>query len=349
MKQIIVAIMLLSFSVAALALSPDVLWTASDTNLLNNAMRTGIPPVVQLELNDSGNMELNWAEITDATGYVVYHANAPEPIGSDAWTVLATLPPVTLSYTVASGQTRGFFYVTSTQDDGPDMPENFIFVEGGTINDNLTVSSFYLDKYQLTQEEYMSIMVENPSNFVGPNHPVHSLSWFDAIEYCNRRSIDEHLTPCYSYSTDGTDPDGWPDGWNTDNANDVNVHCDFSAIGYRLPRESEWEYAARGGLDTHGYTYSGSDDINQVAWYSGNNSPYGTKPVGGKLANELGIFDMSGNVFEWCWDVYWMYGRLARGGSYGHGANHCNVSDRYYSLSPSGDMGIGFRLFRSSP
>ena len=178
MKQIIVAIMLLSFSVAALALSPDVLLTASAPELLNNTARTGVPPVVQLELNDSGEMLLSWAEITGATGYKVYRADAPEPIGSDAWTVLGELPPETLSYIVAPAQTRVFFYVTSIEDDGPTMPANFIFVEGGTVA-GINVSDFYLDKYQLTQEEYFSVMLTNPALGYGEgsDYPVYRVSW----------------------------------------------------------------------------------------------------------------------------------------------------------------------------
>ncbi len=228
------------------------------------------------------------------------------------------------------------------------MPESFVFVAGGTVA-GITVSDFYLDKYQLTQVEYQAVMGTNPSNFGGnPNHPVERVSWFKAIEYCNRRSMQEGLTPCYSYSTFGTSPDNWPSGWNTDSANHVNVSCDFSAIGYRLPRESEWEYAARGGLQTHGYTYSGSNNIDEVAWY-GNNDPYGTKAVGIKLPNELGLYDMSGNVWEWCWDIYSGSGRVVRGGGWDSGANYCTVTDRNVNDATSGNGSIGFRVCRVSP
>ena len=231
----------------------------------------------------------------------------------------------------------------------PTMPANFIFVEGGTINENLTVSSFYMDKYQLTQEEYFSVMLTDPSTFGGnANHPVETVSWFNAIEYCNRRSMGEGLTPCYSYTDYGTDPDDWPDSWNTSAANHVNVSCDFSATGYRLPRESEWEYAARGGLQTHGYTYSGSNTLNEVAWYS-SNSGSTTHPVGTKAANELGLYDMSGNVFEWCWDIVYGSMRLLRGGGWYSIANGCTVSYRgFYSATNSADW-FGFRVCKSTP
>ena len=348
MKQIIVAIMLLSFSVAALALSPDVLWTASDPQQLNNTARTGVPPVVQLELNDSGEMLLSWAEITGATGYKVYRADAPEPIGSDAWTVLGELPPETLSYIVAPAQTRGFFYVTSTQDDGPDMPDNFIFVAGGTVA-GITVSDFYMDKFQVTQEEYLGVMLTNPSHFSGdPNLPVEKVSWFNAIEYCNRRSMGEGLTPCYSYTVFGTDPDNWPSDWDIYGWHNAYVNCDFSAIGYRLPRESEWEYAARGGLETHGYTYSGSNTLDEVGWYD-LNSNLTTHAVGGKLANELGLYDMSGNLWEWCWDIDSGSYVIVRGGSYHSHERFSAVSYQYDASATQIYPHNGFRLCRSTP
>jgi hypothetical protein len=228
------------------------------------------------------------------------------------------------------------------------MPESFVFVAGGTVA-GITVSDFYLDKYQLTQADYQAVMGTNPSRFGGnPNHPVERVSWFNAIEYCNRRSLQEGLTPCYGYSTYGTNPDNWPSGWNTSSANHVNVSCDFSAIGYRLPRESEWEYASRGGLQTHGYTYSGSNDINAVAWYWDNSSD-GTKAVGTKLPNELGLYDMSGNVWEWCWEIYSGSHRVLRGGSCYDNAGDCTVSDRNAGSATNSYSFVGFRVCRCSP
>ena len=231
--------------------------------------------------------------------------------------------------------------------------KNFVFVEGGTFNNgtsNVTVSSFYLDKYELTQADYQAVMGSNPSRFGGnPNHPVENVSWFNAIEYCNRRSILEGLTPCYSYGTFGTSPDNWPSGWDTSSANHSNVICNWSANGYRLPTEAEWEFAARGGNQTHNYIYSGSNTIGSVAWYSRNNDPYGTKPVGGKLANELGLYDMIGNVWEWCWEIYSGFYRVTRGGSWDDDANYCTVSYRVsYSATYSYNY-LGFRVCRSSP
>jgi formylglycine-generating enzyme required for sulfatase activity len=234
-----------------------------------------------------------------------------------------------------------------------------IFVEGGTFmmgsNDGyddekpiheVTVSSFWIGKYQVTQQEWMKVMGSNPSRWKGDRLPVENISWYDAVEYCNKRSIREGLTPCYSGSGDS-------------------ITCNWNANGYRLPTEAEWEYAARGGLETHGYTYSGSNDIDEVARYSGNKSSSGTKQVGSKLPNELGIYDMSGNVWEWCWDIYGAYPsshqtnprradsgtyRVLRGGSWGGSAYSCTVSDRHYgNATYSGSDHLGFRVCRVSP
>ncbi len=245
---------------------------------------------------------------------------------------------------------------------------DLVFVQGGTFHNgtsNVTLSSFYIDKYEITQASYQAVMGTNPSNFGGnPIRPVERVSWFDAIEYCNRRSTQEGLTPAYSYSTHGTNPSNWPEGWNTSATNHTNVSCNWSANGYRLPTEMEWMFAAKGGNQSQGYTYSGSNTIGNVAWYDSNSSNR-TWDVGLKASNELGTFDMSGNVREWVWDIWntiYPAGnqtnptgpvsgsfRVQRGGSWHCIADLCTVSYRYadYATLPYGY--VGFRVLRVSP
>jgi len=244
---------------------------------------------------------------------------------------------------------------------------NRVYVQGGTFHNgtsNVTLSSFYLAKYETTQAEYQAVMGTNPSYFTGNlGRPVERVSWFNAIEYCNRRSMLEGLNPCYSYSTYGTNPSNWPSGWNTSDNNHKNVNCDWTANGYRLPTEMEWMYAAKGGNQSQGYTYSGSNDINAVAWYY-SNSGSTTHTVGSKLPNELGIYDMSGNVWEWCWDIYGSYPsgaqtdphgassgsyRVERGGSWGSSASDCTVSNRVNRVATTSGSSLGFRCVRVSP
>jgi len=233
---------------------------------------------------------------------------------------------------------------------------NMVWVEGGTFMmgsdvgedwdkpvHRVTVKGFYISKYQVTQAEWTAVMGNNPSNFKGDNLPVEQVSWLDAIEFCNRLSEKEGLTPCYRSSGS-------------------NITCDWNANGYRLPTEAEWEYAANGGSNVFLVTaYAGSNNADAVAWYY-ENSENKTHPVGTKTPNGLGLYDMSGNVWEWCWDWYVAYSsgvqtdprgassginRVMRGGSWRHPAKFGRSAGRYnhppsYRLSYN-----GFRIVRS--
>ena len=209
------------------------------------------------------------------------------------------------------------------------VPDNFVLVKGGTFKNtksnyygkNVTISSFYIGKYDVTQKEWAEVMGSNPSKFKADNEPVEMVNWYDAIEYCNERSLKEGLKPYYNIDKDRKDPNNQPDPKFGD-LDDIKwtVTINAGANGYRLPTEAEWEYAAGGGQLSNSYTYSGSDDVNQVAWYWRNAGDInlvgfwswpmiqqnhdGPKAVGQKKPNELGLYDMSGNVRQWCWDWY---------------------------------------------
>ena len=217
--------------------------------------------------------------------------------------------------------------------------ENMVYVSGGTFTmgatseqgsdaygdekptHSVTLSSFYLCKYEVTQALWRAVMGNNPSCFGGYNLPVESVSWNDCQTFISRLN-------------------------------------NLTGKNFRLPTEAEWEYAARGGNRTRGYKYSGSNFLSDVAWYN-DNSGNKTHPVGTKSPNELGLYDMSGNVWEWCSDWYGTYSpssqtnptgpssgssRVYRGGSWISYAGVCRSSCRS-SRAPDGrNDGLGLRL-----
>ena len=228
----------------------------------------------------------------------------------------------------------------------PFATPEMVYVEGGTFvmgctdeqNEcgnaeypvhEVTVSSFYLGKYEVTQVLYEAVMGENPSDFKDcPNCPVESVSWSEAVAFARQLSA-------------------------------------MTGQRYRLPTEAEWEYAARGGSKTQAFRYSGGDSLALVGWYE-NNSDSKTHPVGGKGANELGIYDMSGNVWEWCID--WNDGdyyenspatnpqgpeqgknRVLRGGCWSWPEKHSRITRRSGSGPDSRGNQIGFRVVLNSP
>ena len=227
----------------------------------------------------------------------------------------------------------------------------------------IRIYPFYLAKTELTQAQWTAVMGDNPSSKLAADLPVVNVNWFGAIEYCNRRSLKEGLEPCYSYAEFGANPDSWPEGWNQEDVNHSKVSCNWLLSGYRLPSEMEWLFAAGGGSKSRYYAYSGSNEVDEVAWHKGNSG--GTiHAVGTKAANELGFHDMSGNVWEWLWDIYGEYphgnsanlygadsgdSRCGRGGSWNYEAGFCALDKRSngYPTITSGDL--GFRICRTMP
>lgn len=259
-----------------------------------------------------------------------------------------------------------------------EVPDNFVLVEGGSFlmgspedeawrsedetQHSVTVSSFYISSYELTQAEYEAVVGSHPSNFSGGSLPVESISWLDAIAYCNARSEAEGLSPVYLIEGES-------------------VTWDRSADGYRLPTEAEWEYACRGGTTTPFYmeVSPGSEDANYYGRY-----PYmieenyfsqenlevqpgeyrqTTIAVGSFPANPFGLYDMHGNVSEWTWDAYSAYSaeeqtdptgaaagtrRVYRGGGWNDYAKNMRSAYRATMDQDKSSLNIGIRLVRNA-
>lgn len=270
-----------------------------------------------------------------------------------------------------------------------EQPE-MVFVKGGTFimgitaggdsderpAHKVTVDSFYISKYEITHKQFIEFLNDAGVSddgeyndhevidlddrdcaigykngryyFKGSLHaesedcPVIEVTFYGATEFCNWLSKKARLTSTYE-------------------GEEEEIRCNFQANGYRLPTEAEWDFAARGGIKSRGYKFSGSEEAGLVAWHL-DNAGKKTHEVGQKLPNELGIYDMSGNVWEWCWDYKNTYTidaqtnptgpakgsrRVRRGGSWAYGAKFVRCFFRRFSIPEYGNSDLGFRIVRS--
>jgi len=298
------------------------------------------------------------------------------------WTAPNINDTYTITVTVSDGQDSDTDSKVITVTDSLEI----VLVQGGTYQmgdhfnegsidetplHSVTVSDFYMGVCEVTQSEWITYMpAKDWSSYgTGDNYPAYSVCWYEIMVYCNKRSIAEGFTPCYTINS-STDPDIWGTVPTSSDSTWNAVECNWSVNGYRLPTEAEWEYAARGGSHhTDDYRYSGSDTVSTVAWYTENNNPYGSKPTGTKAPNQLEIYDMTGNLYEWCWDWYESsyyttcndlgtvtdpYGptsgtnRVLRGGGWASSTSTCRVAYRYKYFSPnSTTYDLGFRIVRT--
>lgn len=240
------------------------------------------------------------------------------------------------------------------------IKEDMVFVASGTFTmgsppsermrgsnegpqHEVTVSDFYLGKYEVTQKEYQAVMWTNPATHKGGNLPVENITWYEAIQYCNALSIKEGLTPAYTIR-------GAAVTWN------------HAVNGYRLPTEAEWEYAAKdGNKDAVAFLYAGSNNADTVGWHNGNSRE--SQPAGSKEPNSLGLYDMSGNVGEMCWDFHGAYDtvpqtnpagaptgsyHVGRGGCWYYDVQYLRTSFRAYIEPETRYHMVGFRIARNA-
>ena len=232
----------------------------------------------------------------------------------------------------------GWFEMGSADAEETDQPQHKVHV-----------SPFLIDKHPVTQEQYEQQMGTNPSHWKSPRNPVERVRWREAAAYCNARSRAEGLPPAY-------DPETW--------------ECDFESVGYRLPTEAEYEYVVRAGTTTEYVCGDTPKDLNRYAWYKAN-SPRGPQPVGQREPNPWGLYDMVGDVWEWCHDYYQKdyylqspdhdpHGpprgdtRVIRGGGWNSRPSDCRSAYRSYEMPQFTDIcfakdvlgQIGFRCVR---
>jgi len=206
----------------------------------------------------------------------------------------------------------------------------------------IKIPAFLISNSEITQSQWLMVFPQNPSQHKGMELPVENVSFYDAIEFCNAKSLKDGLTPCYDF-------------------NDTEVVCNFELNGYRLPTEAEWEFAAKSAKRHDFFTFSGGEKPNDLGWYN-DNSNAASHPAGSKKPNQLGLYDMSGNLYEWVWNWYSPYSyrindhfkgpvsgtdKVIRGGSWYHPVTDMRVTARGFAKPFTKNGYIGFRVVRS--
>ncbi len=263
--------------------------------------------------------------------------------------------------TVQKGETVNLDLVLNPR---PETLIELIYMQGGTFNmgsidgdyeeepvHNVKINNIFIGKYEVTYSQYMEFVADTGMEYYArnkwrdDNKPVINITWYDALEFCNWLSLKELYSPYYTIR-------------------DGSVYINPESNGYRLPTEAEWEYAASGGQMDNGTEYSGSNNPDTVSWYR-DNSGRETHLIGGKVQNRLGLFDMSGNVWEWCWDWYdedyylnsteispigptMGYYKIVRGGSWDSDDFYLRCTARGFAAPDNYDTDIGFRVVRNA-
>lgn len=342
----------------ATGLEPGTSYTIEWTSDLQSGFTNGIPDFEGLVADSNGAVEVAVPMFYLTSGPSSMFFRASETATNSTPTdldVMVQIPAGTNSGTNPLGEGESY----DSDDLNPFYPENY----------SLTVESFYMDATEVTKAQWDTVYTwavangygfENAGSGKGPNHPVHSVSWYDCVKWCNARSQMEGRTACYTMSG-STYKTGLPSPY------DFNpLECDTSVDGYRLPTSEEWEYAARGGLSSKRFPWgdtithseanyysngtegplSSSYDLNLTAGfhpaYEDDPLPY-TSPVGAFAANGYGLYDMEGNVWEWCHTSHLFFTRSRRGGS-SYGFARCGLQAWE---DPFGEFdGGGFRSVR---
>lgn len=350
------------------------------------------PPAIASIILTEGGLELNISSDLGITNQI----QTTSDIGQGNWVTLTNLlvsqsPYSFVDSMTVTGSQRFYRVVGLSQTNNP-IPPGMVLIPAGsfqmgdTFNEGesyelpvhtVYVSGFYMDKYEVTKALWDQVKgwnggngytYDNPGSGKGTNHPVQSIDWYDMVKWCNARSEMEGRTP--AYYTDARLTQVYKMG-------QVAPYVNWYA-GYRLPTESEWEKAARGGASGHRFPWADVDTIthSQANYYSDSSFPYDisptrqydppfvdgvmpyTSPVGSFAPNGYGLYDMAGNVWEWCWDWAGAYPsapqtdprgpdtgstRVGRGGNWNYYAEHCRNSYRYGNSPDYSATNIGFR------